>query len=552
MGSASSVIEKPQNGNLGLGLMNPESTPIDPTSDQRGVKDVSDSENAPVERSDLPKGIEEEVKEKAVEEEEVKLRDTIEREIHQLTLERAEIEAAWKKGPGLNGDFKEGNEIKTVKNENADEEKDVEFTVKKKNEAAQEESHGLNGDCKEGNEVKTTENENADEEKEVEYTVNENRDEEKDGHGVQNWKEEDRNEGYDENESSDEEEGEGEPVKVTVKGGWNSEFKTRRSQYPMRPDAEDCSFYRKTGSCKFGSGCKYNHPPGRKNQDVKERPNGGEGNPERAGQIECKYYLTSGGCKYGKACKYYHGTGKSSISSPILEFNFLGLPIRPGETNCPYYMRHGSCKYGTNCRFHHPEPTEETEGDSPFEYSNGGSLPPQAFSSSPTTSWSSPRALNETALFLPTTQVVPSPNPEWNGYQAAPYPTSERSLPTPPAFSMNKIPTSMNFPIQHQQEMVTEDYPERPGEPECSFFLKTGDCKYKSNCKFHHPKRRISKPKANQFSLNDKGLPLRPDQPICTRYYQYGICKYGPGCKFDHPANFAVSQPPYERPPFNS
>ncbi|CAA2939580.1 zinc finger CCCH domain-containing protein 43-like isoform X3 [Olea europaea var. sylvestris] len=510
--SESSIFEKPQNGNLGLGLINPESTPIDPISDQGGEKEVFDPQNAPEGKNDLPKGIDEEVKEKAVEEEEVKLRDAIEREIHQLTLEQAEIEAAWEEGPGLNDDYKEGNEVRTAENENVD---------------------GAKG---------------------VEYEVNENQNKEKDGQDVQNWEDEDRNGGYDENESSGEEyEGEGKSMEESVKGGMNIDYNSRKPQYPLRPDAEDCSFYMKTGSCKFGSGCKFNHPSRRKHQDVKERENQREGNPERAGQIECKYYLTSGGCKYGKACKYYHGTGRSPIT-PILKLNFLGLPIRTGEKECTYYMRNGSCKYGSNCRFHHPEPTAEPGGNPPPGYSNGGSLPPQGFFSSSTSSWSPPKALNETAsvapLMLPATQVIPSPNPEWNGYEAANYPSSERSLPTPPAFSMS-LPTNMNFPFHHQQEMVIEEYPERPGEPECSFFLKTGDCKYKSNCKFHHPKKRYSKPMANPCTLNDKGLPLRP--LICSHYSRFGICKYGPGCKFDHPAKFAISQPPpYDRPPFNS
>lgn len=30
--------------------------------------------------------------------------------------------------------------------------------------------------------------------------------------------------------------------------------------YPVRHDAEDCSFYMRTGSCKYGSSCKFNHP----------------------------------------------------------------------------------------------------------------------------------------------------------------------------------------------------------------------------------------------------------------------------------------------------
>lgn len=32
------------------------------------------------------------------------------------------------------------------------------------------------------------------------------------------------------------------------------------TKYPVRPDAEDCAYYMKTGTCKFGSGCCFNHP----------------------------------------------------------------------------------------------------------------------------------------------------------------------------------------------------------------------------------------------------------------------------------------------------
>lgn len=43
--------------------------------------------------------------------------------------------------------------------------------------------------------------------------------------------------------------------------GWRSEF-----PFPLRPEAEDCAFYLKTGTCKFGSNCKFNHPIQRKQQ----------------------------------------------------------------------------------------------------------------------------------------------------------------------------------------------------------------------------------------------------------------------------------------------
>lgn len=31
--------------------------------------------------------------------------------------------------------------------------------------------------------------------------------------------------------------------------------------YPVRAYAADCSFYLKTGTCKFGQNCRFNHPP---------------------------------------------------------------------------------------------------------------------------------------------------------------------------------------------------------------------------------------------------------------------------------------------------
>jgi len=73
---------------------------------------------------------------------------------------------------------------------------------------------------------------------------------------------------------------------------------------------------------------------------------------------------------------------------------------------------------------------------------------------------------------------------------------------------MNNPAIDTNVYMHHQKQMPVDEFPERPGEPECSFFLKTGDCKFKSNCKFHHPKNRVTRlPPCN---LSDKGLPLRP------------------------------------------
>ncbi|XP_037493109.1 zinc finger CCCH domain-containing protein 43 [Jatropha curcas] len=282
----------------------------------------------------------------------------------------------------------------------------------------------------------------------------------------------------------------------------------RRYQYPVRPEAEDCSYYMKTGTCKFGSNCKFNHPVRRKNQVTKDKVKEREEPTERPGQTECKYYLRTGGCKYGKACRYNHSRAKPPVLPakttvfPALDLNFLGLPIRPGEKECPYYMRNGSCKYGANCRFNHPDPTAVGGNDAP--YSNGGSASLQQSSQPSVASWSSPRGLNETAPFVPImfppTQGVPSQSPEWNGYQAPLYPP-ERSLHPPPAYVIS--PATDTNVYAHQLQMPVDEFPERPGQPECSYYMKTGDCKFKSNCKYHHPKNQISK--SPPCELSDRG-----------------------------------------------
>ncbi|KAK9278571.1 hypothetical protein L1049_028143 [Liquidambar formosana] len=343
-----------------------------------------------------------------------------------------------------------------------------------------------------------------------------------------------------ESASEDEKEKENESEKLGDESeSASKDEKSKRYHYPVRPDAEDCSYYLRTGTCKFGSNCKFNHPVRRKNQGVKEKVKEREEFLERPGQMECKYYLRTGGCKFGKACRYNHTRGKTPVA-PVLEYNFLGLPIRLGERECPYYMRTGSCKYATNCRFNHPDPTAGC--DPPSGYGNGGSVSLQGASQPTVASWSPSRTLNETGPFVPMmyspTQGVPPPNSEWNGYQASVYPP-ERSMHPPPAFVVNNPATETSVYTHHQQQMLVEEFPERPGQPECSYFLKTGDCKFRSGCKYNHPKSRI--PKSPPCTVTEMGLPLRPDQIICAHYSRYGICKFGPNCKFDHPQNIGHS-----------
>lgn len=85
--------------------------------------------------------------------------------------------------------------------------------------------------------------------------------------------------------------------------------------------------------------------------------------------------------------------------------------------------------------------------------------------------------------------------------------TQGSSMHSTPAYIPKSPMTEGNVYAQHQQT-TADEFPERPGQPECSYFMKTGDCKFKSNCKYHHPKDRVLK--SPSVVLSDKGLPLRP------------------------------------------
>lgn len=86
------------------------------------------------------------------------------------------------------------------------------------------------------------------------------------------------------------------------------------------------------------------------------------------------------------------------------------------------------------------------------------------------------------------------------------YPSERSVFSTSTMNNNSSAETSIFTPYKYQKP--AEEFPERPDQPECSYYLKTGDCKFKFTCKYHHPKNRL--PKQPPYALNDKGLPLRP------------------------------------------
>lgn len=89
------------------------------------------------------------------------------------------------------------------------------------------------------------------------------------------------------------------------------------------------------------------------------------------------------------------------------------------------------------------------------------------------------------------------------GVGATLYGVTQLSSPTS-AFARpyTPLPSSASPPGNSSKE---RSFPERPGEPECQYYLRTGDCKFGLACRYHHPQDRVAQPLLSPFSL-----PIRP------------------------------------------
>ncbi|KAK4835844.1 hypothetical protein QYF36_015219 [Acer negundo] len=343
---------------------------------------------------------------------------------------------------------------------------------------------------------------------------------------------------------------------------WPMNLRTNESvesgPYPERKGEPDCSYYIRTGLCRFGATCRFNHPPNRKLAIAQARMKGEF--PERIGQPECQYYLKTGTCKFGATCKFNHPRDKAGIAGRV-SLNILGYPLRPNEIECAYYLRTGQCKFGGTCKFHHPPPANmmvSLRGSPVYPTVHSPTTPGQQSYPGGITNWSrasfipSPRwqaPSSYAPLILP--QGVVSV-PGWNTYsgQLASVSSSEnlqqtvgnsqiygasRQSDPGSAGSQGTYSTfrSGSVPVGFYALQRENVFPERPGQPECQFYMKTGDCKFGAVCRFHHPRERLIP--VPDCVLSPIGLPLRPGEPLCIFYSRYGICKFGPSCKFDHP-----------------
>ncbi|PIA44517.1 hypothetical protein AQUCO_01700249v1 [Aquilegia coerulea] len=328
-----------------------------------------------------------------------------------------------------------------------------------------------------------------------------------------------------------------------------------KESYPERTGEPNCVYYMRTGSCGYGARCRFNHPRNR-SQVAAGLAREGVEYPEREGQPVCQYYLKTRMCKFGAACKFHHPKyGGGSFTT--VQLNSHGYPLRPGEKECSYYVKTRQCKFGITCKFHHPQPASTSvpaPAPAPAFYQTvQSSLMPSAQQYGVASNWqvARPPLLSGSYLqgayghvLLPSGMV---PISGWNPYPPPVSPVASPSTPSimggGPYFGMAQLSPSAPayagpYPSLPSSASVTSSvqnesmFPERPGQPECQYYLRTGHCKFGSSCRYHHPPEWLT---TNTGVLSHMGLPLRLGAPPCSFYAQYGVCKFGQSCKFDHP-----------------
>lgn len=265
-------------------------------------------------------------------------------------------------------------------------------------------------------------------------------------------------------------------------------------------------------------------------------------------------------CKFGVSCKYHHPRQGGEFVSPM-SLNISGYPLRPGEKECSYYVKTGQCKFGVTCKFHHPQPSGiQISGPSIYPTAQSPSSQQYGVVAG---NWPVARPALLPGSYIPGTYgpVLLSPGmvpfSGWNPYQAPLSPiASPNTQPTVgenPVYGATQLSSSApaytgpylsipSFDGPSRSNHREQSFPERPGQPECQYYIRTGSCKFGSSCRYHHPVE-WSAEKAI-FSLSHMGLPLRPGAPLCTHYAQNGVCRFGPSCKFDHPMGGTVSYGP--------
>jgi Zinc finger C-x8-C-x5-C-x3-H type (and similar) len=185
---------------------------------------------------------------------------------------------------------------------------------------------------------------------------------------------------------------------------------------------------------------------------------------------DCRDYLRTGRCKYGASCKYNHPSNVQSgggMKAPVNPGEPM-FPLRPAEPICQYYMKHGTCKFGQACKFNHPPPLHHSQHGQSLHALMGGAA-----------SGGGSNGSGRTGFSGPTTMLMSLGGQHHHAMVAD---QGGTGVGAPHSLLCNPIGTD-----PASGSMILQFLPQRPDEPDCIYFLKNGRCKYGATCRYHHP-----------------------------------------------------------------
>lgn len=357
--------------------------------------------------------------------------------------------------------------------------------------------------------------------------------------------------------------------------------------YPRRPGEDPCAFFVRTGTCKFGDSCKFDHPPNSYNPSLSTAPTATSTDihPKRPGAEKCAFYMKTGECKFGTDCKYDHpdmapgaGPVPASLLSQAPNLSSGGSSSGIGNSSIGNSMpSYGSSMSGMAGA---GGPNSALAGLA----AQLASIQAPALNSPGVTGGLPNLASFQNGVGNPVLAAAQLASLQALGLGrsnpmlgAAGLPGLQGTIISALLQQMLRQPQQPHPPTQQMvhnlgAQSPLGQFPQRPGEPECSFFIKTGDCKFGPTCKFDHPIHKAGNELESgkkerlpcQFfmktgtcsygttcrfrhttkeqlaregiSVEDAGpLPRNPDEKECTFFLRTGKCAYGFTCRFDHP-----------------
>lgn len=247
---------------------------------------------------------------------------------------------------------------------------------------------------------------------------------------------------------------------------------------------------------------------------------------------ECAYYLRTGSCKFGDTCKFHHPQPSNAVvsirgSSVYTTVPSPGIPGQQpysgGLTNWP--LSRASFITGTRwqgpssyAQLILPQGMVQVPGWNAYPVSLisfcifclplkklnpvvGSAM--ENFPVSKTKIWISLQGQMGSAVSSPgNQQQTPPRTGQFYGSSQQSEITGSGGQGSVSSYQVSSVP--MGVYAFHKENL----FPERPGEQECQYYMKTGDCKFGAVCRFHHPRERVIP--VPDCILSPLGLPLRP------------------------------------------